>query len=189
MTETINDVQTSNADNGSANATPLTFDDILTDPEYQAEFDRRFEQGFNKRLEKEKAKWEKEAAEQRTEAERLASMSAEEKHQHEIEKLQKIADEANGKLNAYELKDAAQRIAASKGLDISLLNLLDYKNETAETIKAKIDDIELAYKKAVEKAVNEKLRQVSPEHRTESHISAEQKYLDEKYGKSNFYNK
>ena len=61
----------------------ITFDDLLQDPTYQAEFDRK----VAKAMEKAKAKWVEESEKKRSEAEELAKMSADERHQHEISDL------------------------------------------------------------------------------------------------------
>ena len=70
-------------------ATPKpTFDDLLKDPEYQAEFDRKAE-GMKKKWE---SNWQKKAEKERSEAEALAKMTEEEKHQHELQKLEAEGD-------------------------------------------------------------------------------------------------
>lgn len=139
---------------------PITFDDILTDKEYQAEFDRR----VSKALETAKANWEKEAEAKKTEADKLAKMDADEKHKFEMDKMDKERKDALAKLNAYELKEQAVKMATEKGVNISLLDVIDYTNETAETVKKKVDDIAVAFNKAVEQAINDRFKQSSPKH-------------------------
>lgn len=166
--------------------TKPTFDDLLKDPEYQAEFDRK----VAKSTEKAKAKWQKEAEKERSEAEALAKMSEEEKHQHEISKLEAERREAVAELNAYRLKDEAQKIATEKGLDVTLLNLIDYSNATAENVKEKIDTIETTFKKAVEKGINERLKQPRPQEvKTGEHIDPNKEMLDKKYKDNPYYKK
>ncbi len=163
----------------------LSFDDLLKDPEYQAEFDRK----VAKSTEKAKAKWQKEAERERSEAEALAKMTEDEKHQHEIKKLDAERKQAVAELNAYKLKDEAQKIAAEKGLDVSLLDMIDFSSSNAESVNDKIKVIESAFNKAVEKAVNEKLRQPRPQEvRTESKGS-DKSYLDKKYENNPYYKK
>ena len=50
-------------------------------------------------------------------------------------------------------KEKVKKIANEKGLDSSLLNLIDYSTASAEDVKSKIEDIETAFNKAVEKAL------------------------------------
>jgi hypothetical protein len=136
----------------------LTFDEILEDKYYQSEFDKK----VAKALETARKKWEKEAEEKRTEAEKLANMNAEEKHKYELEKLAKERDEAISRLNAYELKEQAIKIANEKELPISLLNVIDYTKEDAESIKTKIDEIEVVYKQAIQSGINDRMKEKTP---------------------------
>jgi len=138
--------------------TPLTFDEILGDKTYQAEFDRRVQ----KALETARTKWEAEEQSKRTEAEKLAKMDAEQKAKYELKKANEERDSAIAKLNAYELKNTAIKIAQEKGLDISLLEDIDYSKQTAETITTIIDTKKAVFDKAIEKAMNDKYKEKSP---------------------------
>ena len=144
--------------NAGAEGEVMTFDEILQDKTYQSEFDKR----VAKALETAKTKWEKEAEEKRTEAEKLASMNAEEKHKYELEKERKEKEEAISKLNAYELKGQAIKIANEKELPISLLNVIDYTKENAESIKTKIEEIEVVYKQAIQSGINDRMKEKTP---------------------------
>jgi hypothetical protein len=141
---------------------PLSFDEILGDKTYQAEFDRRVQKAINTALTTEKAKWEAEEQSKRTEAEKLAKMDAEEKAKYELKQEKKRADEAIARLNAYELKNTAIKIAQEKGLDISLLEDIDYSKQTAETITTIIDTKKAVFDKAIEKAMNDKYKESTP---------------------------
>lgn len=138
--------------------------------------------------EKEKVKAEliKDAEEKRTEAEKLAKMNAEEKHRYELEKVEKEKNDAIAKLNAYELKEQATKIASEKELDIALLDIIDYSKETADSIKTKIENIDGVFKKAVEKKINEKLQEKSPRNVSSAVTNADREYLKNKY-KNNPY--
>lgn len=139
--------------------TVQTFDDILkANKNYQSEFDKR----IAKALETSKAKWEQEAVAKQNEAERLAKLSESEKHAEELKKIQAEKNEAIAKLNAYELKSEAQKLASEKGLDYSLLDVLDYSKESAESIKNKIELLQASVTKATEKMLNERLKQKEP---------------------------
>jgi hypothetical protein len=89
-------------------------------------------------------------------------MNAEEKHKYELEKLAKERDEAISRLNAYELKEQAIKIANEKELPISLLNVIDYTKEDAESIKTKIDEIEVVYKQAIQSGINDRMKEKTP---------------------------
>ena len=75
----------------------MSFDDILKDKDYQAEFDRRVQQGINTAVTKAKEKWEVLTSDKVSEAEKLAKMTKEEKAQYMQQKHEKeLADrEAN----------------------------------------------------------------------------------------------
>ena len=137
---------------------PLSFDEILGDKTYQAEFDRRVQ----KALETAKVKWETEEQTKRTEAEKLAKMDAEQKAKYELKKANEERDSAIAKLNAYELKNTAIKIAQEKGLDISLLEDIDFSKQTAETITTIIDAKKVIFDKALEKAIKDRFKEKSP---------------------------
>lgn len=136
----------------------MTFDEILQDKHYQSEFDKK----VAKALETAKGKWEKEAEVQKTEAEKLAKMDAEEKLKYEKTKIIEERDIALSRLNAYELEKEATKIASEKELPISLLSVIDYRNENAESIKTKIDEIEVVYKQAIQEGINGRMKEKTP---------------------------
>ena len=104
----------------------------------------------------------KEQEEKRTEAEKLAKMDAEEKHKYQLEQANKERDNALSKLNAYELEKEAVKIASTKELPISLLSVIDYTKENAESIKTKIDEIEVVYKQAIQTGINDRMKEKTP---------------------------
>lgn len=137
---------------------PLSFDEILGDKTYQAEFDRRVQ----KAIETARTKWEADEQTKRTEAEKLAKMDAEQKAKYELKKANEERDTAIAKLNAYELKNTAIKIAQEKGLDISLLEDIDFSKQTAETITTIIDTKKAVFDKVLEKAMNDKYKESTP---------------------------
>ena len=142
---------------GTENKTQ-TFDEVLSNKEYQAEFDRRVQ----KAIETAKNKWQEINDAEKSEAEKLAKMNKEQKLEYEAQKERKEKEEALASLNAYKLKDQALDMAKEKGLDVSLLNYFDFKTIKAEEINSKLDEISGAFNKAVEKAVNERLKEDAP---------------------------
>ena len=135
-----------------------TFDEVLSNKEYQAEFDRRVQ----KAIETAKTKWQEINDAEKSEAEKLAKMNKEQKLEYEAQKANKEKDSALAELNAYKLKEQALTIASEQGLDVSLLNLIDFKTTTAEKLNENIDNLSAVFNKAVEKAVNEKLKEDTP---------------------------
>lgn len=98
----------------------------------------------------------------KTEAEKLAKMDAEEKAKYEKEIISKERDEAISKLNSYQLKEVAQEIASEKGVPLALLKVIDYTKEDAESIKTKIEEIEVAFKQALQSQLNDKMKEKTP---------------------------
>lgn len=139
-----------------------TFDEVLSNKEYQAEFDRRVQ----KAIETAKTKWKEINDAEKSEAEKLAKMNKEQKLEYEAQKERREKEDALARLNAYELKDKAIEIAKEKGVDISLLSYFDYSTIKAEDLSTKITEISTAFNKAVEKAVNERLKEDTPTTKT-----------------------
>lgn len=120
----------------------------------------------NKALEKYREQVEAE----KTEAEKLAKMKNDEKLQYQLEKEKSEKDNALAELNAYKLKEEALKVASEKGLDVSLLDLIDFKTITAEELSTNIDNMTSVFNKAVEKAVNERLKEDTPITKTSSSL-------------------
>lgn len=137
-----------------------------TDKELQSYVDRRVSEA----LKTAKTKWQEDLETEKTEAEKLAKMKNDEKLQYQLNKEKSEKDNALAELNAYKLKEEAIKIASEKGLDVSLLNYFNFNVEKAETISTKIDEISTAFNKAVEKAVNERLKEDTPITKTTSTI-------------------
>lgn len=134
-----------------------TLDDLLKgNKDHQAEFDRR----VTKALETAKAKWQQEAeakiAEAKTEAEKLAKMTLEQKAQHEREQREKELADREAALSLRELKAQAATTLAEKGLPKELLDSLSYAD--ADTCQKSIDAVESAFRTAVQAGVEERLK-------------------------------
>lgn len=158
MEENKGNVNAGAAEPVGAETKPTTFDDFLKGEGNQAEFDRRVQ----KAIETAKNKWQEINDAEKSEAEKLAKMNKEQKLEYEAQKERKEKEEALASLNAYKLKDQALDMAKEKGLDVSLLNYFDFKTIKAEEINSKLDEISSAFNKAVEKVVNERLKEDAP---------------------------
>lgn len=123
------------------------------------------------RLSKERKKMEKDVeskiAEAKTEAERLAAMSADEKVAHEKEqqeKARKAREEALTKREAAiqlrELRAEALETLAEKALPKALADCLDYSS--ADACKASIDSIGKVFNTAVQAEVEKRLQGHTP---------------------------
>ena len=121
----------------------------------------------NKMLNAERAK-EREAVlreveARKAEAEKLAKMDEVQKKNYELEQFKKRAIEAENKLDAFQLKDEAIRQATEKGVDLELMQTLDYTKETAESISEKIEIFARSMRKTHEKAIEEYSKEPTPQ--------------------------
>lgn len=167
MEEQNKEVNTGTEESVGTQKKTQTFDEVLTNKEYQAEFDRRVQ----KAIETAKTKWQEINDAEKSEAEKLAKMNKEQKLEYEAQKEKKEKEKALAELNAYKLKEQAVSMASEKGLEVSLLNLIDFKTVTAEKLTENIDNLVAVFNKAVEKAVNEKLKEDTPTTKTGVEVS------------------
>lgn len=156
-------VENNNQQNQNAGAdvqVPKTFDEMLKESNYQSEFDRKVQ----KSLDTAKAKWEAEMEAKQSEADKLAKMKEDERKDYEIEKARKEKEEAEARLNAYELKEEAIKMANTPEtqVDVSLLNLIDFRNIKAEQVEPTIKNIKKVFDSAVENEVNKRLKETTP---------------------------
>lgn len=157
-------------DTGADKATETkkkTLDELLAeDKELQSQYDTK----VTNSLKTAKTKWQEDLEAEKTEAEKLAKMKSDEKLQYQLEKEKSEKDNALAELNAYKLKEEAIKVASEKGLDVSLLNLIDFKTVTAEELNTNIENMTSVFNKAVEKAVNERLKEDTPITKTSSTV-------------------
>lgn len=95
-----------------------------------------------------------------SEAAKLAKMNAEQKAKYEQEKFQKELADREAALNKRELTATAKEEFSSKGLPAELADLVD--TTSADNCKSSIETIEKAFSAAVQKAVNDRLKQDPP---------------------------
>lgn len=140
--------------------TPKTFDEMLKESNYQSEFDKKVQ----KSLDTARIKWEAEQEAKQSEAEKLAKMKEDERKDYEMEKTRKEKEELEAKLNAYELREEAVKMAniPETQVDVSLLNLIDFRNIKAEQVEPTIKNIKKVFDSAVENEVNKRLKETTP---------------------------
>ena len=141
----------------------LSFDEILKDEKYKSEFDKKITKATETAVAKAKSKWEAEIQSKQAESEKLAQMDENQKKSYEYEKVSKERDSAVSELNAYKLKDEAIKQAREKGVDLGLMETIDYSKETAESINSKIDIFSNASKKIYENAISEYSKEPTPQ--------------------------
>lgn len=134
----------------------MDFDEILKDPKYQAEFDKR----IAKAIETSKTKWDEEAEAKRKELEEEAKLSAEEKTRKEIEKLTKENETYKANEARRAMKDSSLEYIKTKGYSSAIADLVDlssFKDE--EEMHTKLDSINTTYSNTISKAIDDKLKE------------------------------
>lgn len=115
-------------------------------------------------IRQERAKWQRQqeraVADARTEAEKLATMTAEQRAEHEREQREKKLAEREATITRRELKAEAVETLTEKGLPAKLAEVLDYTD--ADKCSASIEAVEAAFRAAVQQGVNERLKGSAP---------------------------
>ena len=134
----------------------LTFTQEELDKKLQSEADKRVQEALNTA----KTKWEKEWTEKlttaKTEAERLAKLSAEEKKAEEDKKRAEELAKKDRELTIRELQLQAVDELSKRKLPVSFSKLL--LGENAEDTLEKITTFETAFREAVQAEVDVKLK-------------------------------
>ncbi len=112
------------------------------------------------RVAKERKSWEKQLADQQTEAEKLASMNEKEKKAYQEQKRIKDLENRETAITRRELIAQAKEQLADKGLPITLAEILNFTD--AESCNKSIETVEKAFQSAVEKAVEDRIKGGKP---------------------------
>lgn len=139
---------------------PQSFDDVLKNKDYQAEFDRRVQKGIDTALAKAQEKWQALTDDKLSEAEKLAKMTKEEKAQYLAQKQEKALAAREADITKRELMAEAKNTLAEKKLPVGLAEVLNYAD--AESCSKSIEAVEKAFQEAVQAAVDEKLKGGTP---------------------------
>lgn len=145
---------------GAGSDTPPSFDDFLKTGGNQAEFDRRVQKAVNTAVTKAQEKWQALADDKLSEAEKLAKMTKEEKAQYMQQKREKELADREAAITRTELMAEAKNTLASDGLPQELAEVLDYSD--ADTCKKSMEKVKEVFQRAVETAVEEKLKGGKP---------------------------
>ena len=145
---------------GAGGDTPPSFDDFLKTGGNQAEFDRRVQKAVNTAVTKAQEKWQALADDKLSEAEKLAKMTKEEKAQYMQQKREKELTDREAAITRKELMAEAKNTLASDGLPQELAEVLDYSD--ADTCKKFMEKVKEVFQRAVETAVEEKLKGGKP---------------------------
>ncbi len=139
---------------------PQSFDDFLKTGGNQAEFDRRVQKAVNRAVTNAQEKWQALTDDKLSEAEKLAKMTKEEKAQYMQQKKEKELSEREAAITRKELMAEARNTLAGDGLPQELAEVLNYTD--ADACKKSMETVKAAFQKAVEAAVEEKLKGGKP---------------------------
>ena len=145
---------------GGEGDNPPSFDDFLKTGGNQAEFDRRVQKAVNTAVTNAQEKWQALTDDKLSEAEKLAKMTKEEKAQYMQQKREKELADREAAITRKELMAEAKNTLASDGLPQELAEVLDYSD--ADTCKKSMEKVKEVFQRAVETAVEEKLKGGKP---------------------------
>ena len=145
---------------GSEGDKPLSFDDFLKTGGNQAEFDRRVQKAVNTAVSNAQEKWQALTDDKLSEAEKLAKMTKEEKADYLRQKKEKELTAREAEITRKELMAEARNTLVSDGMPQELAEVLNYTD--ADTCKKSMETVKAAFQKAVEAAVEEKLKGGKP---------------------------
>jgi hypothetical protein len=144
-----------------------TFDEILKEESYQAEFDRRVQ----KALGTAKDKWSALMDDKLSEAEKLSKMNKEEKSEYLRQKQEKDLQDREAGITRRELMAEAKNTLTEKKLPVGLAEVLNYTD--ADSCNKSIAAVEKAFQEAVQSAVEEKLKGGKPPKKATSQEEAD----------------
>lgn len=112
------------------------------------------------RLKSEQKRWEKKAADEKEEAERVAAMTADEKSKHEREKQEKALADREAALTKRERTALAKEYLAEKNVPAALVGAVDISDP--DGIEASVEAVAKAFAEAVSAEVAKKLAGAPP---------------------------
>lgn len=146
---------------GAGGESQVSFDDFLKGEGNQAEFDRRVHKAIDTAVANAKEKWKALTDDKLSEAEKLSKMTKEEKNQYLQKKKEKELFDREAAITKRELMAEAKNTLAEKKLPVGLAEVLNYAD--ADSCNKSIATVEKAFQKAVEDAVQERLKGDKPQ--------------------------
>lgn len=141
---------------GTGGNNQMSFEEFLGQDGNQEEFDRRVQEAVNTAVTKAQEKWQALTDDKLSEAEKLAKMTKDEKAEYLTKKKEKELADREAAITKKELMAEAKNTLSEKQLPVDLADVLNYAD--ADSCNKSIDLVEKAFKRAVEAAVNERLK-------------------------------
>jgi len=155
----------------------MTFDEILQDPKYQAEFDKRVQKALEKSNAAKEEEWKKKEAElanreeeirknvleemeaKAKEAEENAKLSEAEKYKKELDKLKQDNLSMQSRLDLINREKKIQNYVKEKGYSTKILKLINAASISDAEVESKVDEINNTFSETVSSELNEKLKE------------------------------
>lgn len=160
--------ETSGSSTEDDSNTEPTFDELLQQG-HQAEFDRRLHRAIQKALKNQKEKYETLMDDKLSEVEKLSKMTKDEREKYISQKHERELAERETAITKRELMAEAKNTLAEKKLPVELAEVLNYTD--ADSCKESIQTVEKAFQKALEAAVEERLKGGRPPKRATEGIA------------------
>lgn len=132
------------------------------------------EEDVNKLINKKFAEWSKKKDKEVTEAQKLATMNAQEQAEYQRDQLQKELDELKQKEAVSEMSKTARKMLSDNGITVADELLAMLVTADAEETKAAVNSFTALFKDSVKSAVAEALKGPVPKTGTSSGITKEQ---------------
>lgn len=145
---------------------PAGADPKATEPKNEPE-KKYTDEDVNRIIDRKFAEWEKKQNKEKSEADRLANMNAQQKEQYENEQLKKQVEELLRKDALGKMAAVARGMLGEKNISVSddLIEMLI--SDDAEKTKSSVDSFINAFQSAVEKAVKDALKGNTPKKTSE----------------------
>lgn len=151
--------------------TPLNFDELIkTNKDFSSWLDSRVTAATTTAVTNAQTKWNKLNNDKLSESERLQAMTAEEKATYFQKKFEESQTVQQRKDNARSLEKQAATMFSDGKIPAEFLATIDFENATAEQVKERTEMLSKyeiypkgTFETKLEEALNEKLKQKSPE--------------------------
>lgn len=159
----------------------LTFDEILADPKYQAEFDKRVAKALEKATAAKEDEWKKKEQElagreeeirknvleemeaKQKEAEELAKMTEAEKYKKLLDQKEQESLAMKKRLEIIDRQEKINKYVEDKGYSTKVLKLVNPAAITDAEIESKVDEVNATLSEVVSTELNEKLKEIGDE--------------------------
>lgn len=149
----------------------VNYDDLVnSNPEFSSWLEKRTKEVGDAAARETERKWKVMYDTSMNEAERLRSMTADEKAEYYRKKYEDAQADHQRKENAREMESETASLFSERGIPNDLLPLFNFEDATAETVKSQIGILSKfeffpkgTFEQKLNDALNEKLRQKPPE--------------------------